>query len=138
MALGDSATETKYENYNPIFEEYNTSHSSPLGLNFDRGSDIEDAAPEGVDPDDEMKGLDRVKDIHKPLVKEVKSDGTVEYIAKPNYVNGFTNYKSEDAGIYHRGFGGTSRLKRIETTIRARHVRSATTAIANPKDGTRG
>lgn len=96
-ALGVSGTKDLYQDVKPIFAEFgqfdnNASHSTPVGLNFDRGSDIEDGR---MDNDPITTGS---KDNYSP-----RAGGNESGSATTNYVNGFTNYKATDAGVYHRG-----------------------------------
>lgn len=84
-------------NYRPIFAEFgqfdnNSSHSTAVGLNFDRGNDLEDAK---IDSDTFDFGAVQQANEYKPLDAEGN--------ATTNFINGFTNYKSIDAGVYHRG-----------------------------------
>lgn len=92
-ALGDASQQA----VTPIFAEFgqfdnNSSHSTAVGLNFDRGSDIEDAA----DPAD----FDAVQPANEysPRAGGVKSGDKLSY-----FIHGFTNYKASDAAVYHRG-----------------------------------
>ncbi|MEO1616234.1 MAG: Ig-like domain-containing protein, partial [Planctomycetota bacterium] len=103
-ALGLAAESGDYDGYNPIYAEfgqfdYNTSHSTPVGLNFDRGSDIEDARPSGFP----LPGND--SDNYSPRVGGVASGAPVT-----NVLHGFTSYKATDSGFYHRGQGDTIHL----------------------------
>ena len=103
-ALGLAAESGNYDGYNPIYAEfgqfdYNTSHSTPVGLNFDRGSDIEDARPSGFP----LPGND--SDNYSPRVGGVASGAPVT-----NVLHGFTSYKATDSGFYHRGQGDTIHL----------------------------
>ena len=99
--LGASGENPLYEGYEPIFAEFgqfdnNASHSTPVGLNFDRGSDIED----GRFNDDEV--TTGSQDQYTP-----RSDPNDANSATTNDINGFTSYKATDAGVYHRGQGET-------------------------------
>ena len=103
VALGGSANlqdingDLIYAGYNPIYAEFgqfdnNSSHSTPVGLNFDRGSEIEDASPAGTVIPNENS------DNYSP--RTGSSEGGVP---TTNFINGFTNYKSIDTAVYHRG-----------------------------------
>ncbi|MEM0913759.1 MAG: DNRLRE domain-containing protein [Planctomycetota bacterium] len=94
-AIGLSALDPQYANVRPDRTnlwtfDYNSSHSSPIGLNFDRGSDLE--VPVGGQLKANFDG-----DEHRPS-------------AEPQ-INNYTAYK-HTTGIYHRGrtanFNGTS------------------------------
>lgn len=85
-AIGFSAQDPQYNNVRPDRTnlgtfDYNTTHSSPIGLNVDRGSDIE--VPLGGSIKANWDG-----DEHRPSVE-------------PQF-NNFTAYK-HNVGIYHRG-----------------------------------
>lgn len=85
-AIGLSAASGQYNNVRPDQVnlgqfDYNSSHSSPIGLNFDRGSDLE--VPVGGSLKANFDG-----DEHRPS-------------AEPQ-INFYTAYK-HTTGIYHRG-----------------------------------
>ncbi|MEM6391747.1 MAG: carbohydrate-binding domain-containing protein, partial [Planctomycetota bacterium] len=85
-AIGESAQDPQYANVRPDRTDlwtfdHNSSHSSPIGLNFDRGSDIE--VPIGAQLKSNFDG-----DEHRPS-------------AEPQ-INHYTAYK-HTTGIYHRG-----------------------------------
>ncbi|MEM1028674.1 MAG: VCBS domain-containing protein, partial [Planctomycetota bacterium] len=94
-AIGESALDPQYANVRPdrtnlwTFDN-NSSHSSPVGLNFDRGSDLE--VPVGAPLKANFDG-----DEHRP--------------SQEPQINNYTAYK-HTTGIYHRGrtanFNGTS------------------------------
>lgn len=99
-AIGESSkVGGGFEDYHPIFEEfgqfdYNTSHTTAVGLNFDRGSDIEDANfKTGVD----FNAIQGTNEYAPRLDPDNAETGTV------NFVNDFTNYKASEAAVYHRG-----------------------------------
>ena len=81
----------KFRNVNPSRTnlrqfDFNSSHSSPIGLNFDRGSDIEEVFTPG-DPEPDLKPFyagDRYLPPEEPQI------------------NNFTAYK-HNVGVYHRG-----------------------------------
>ncbi len=105
-ALGISGQKEEYAGLYPIFAEfgqfdYNASHSAAVGLNFDRGSDIEDA---NFDSNFDFNTIHRGND-YSPRVGGDKSGADTV-----NYVNGFTNYKAVGAAVYHRGRGETIRF----------------------------
>jgi hypothetical protein len=85
-AIGLSADDSQYDNVRPWTVDlgtfdYNSSHSSPIGLNFDRGSDLE--VPVGGTLKANFDGLE-----HRPS-------------SEPQ-INFFTGYQ-HTTGIYHRG-----------------------------------
>ncbi len=87
--IGLAAADSKYQGVKPDrtnFGEFrdNASHSSPIGLNFDRGSDIE--VPVGSRLKDNFNG-----DLYRPNVEPL--------------VNGYTAYK-HTTGVYHRARTG--------------------------------
>ncbi|MBB6431749.1 CBM96 family carbohydrate-binding protein, partial [Algisphaera agarilytica] len=93
-AIGLSAQDPQYSNVQPDRVnlgqfDYNSSHSSPIGLNFDRGSDLE--VPVGGNLKANFDG-----DEHRP--------------SQEPQINNYTAYK-HTTGIYHRGrtanFNGT-------------------------------
>ncbi len=78
VAIGLSANDPQYSSVRPLTTnlgkfEFNSSHSAPIGLTFDRGSDI---GPGG-------------NNTHTPPTRPT--------------IKGFTAYKHEGAAIYHRG-----------------------------------
>ena len=81
----------------PIFSEfgqfdYNTSHSTAVGLNFDRGSDLKNANFNG------QLRTNHPANEYSPRAGGVESGDKQSY-----FLNGFTNYKASDAAVYHRG-----------------------------------
>lgn len=101
VALGKSATMPAYSSVKPIYATFgqfdnNVSHSTPVGLNFDRGEDIEDAHPLS------NTDLGGNANNYSPRIGEVESGDPTQ-----NFINGFTNYKATDAGVYHRGTAET-------------------------------
>lgn len=87
--IGLAASDSRYQGVKPDrinLGEFrnNSSHSSPIGLNFDRGSDIEVAV--GSPLKDNFDG-----DLYRPSVEPL--------------VNGYTAYK-HTTGIYHRARTG--------------------------------
>ncbi len=105
-ALGPSGEKPIYADVTPIFAEFgqfhhNTSHTMAVGLNFDRGEDIEDA-----DFDASSTNLNAIHGANQysPRIGSVKSGPSTT-----NYINGFTNYKSVGAAVYHRGQAETIR-----------------------------
>lgn len=106
-ALGSSGLKEQYQDVQPIFAEfgqfdYNTSHTTAVGLNFDRGSDIEDANFNFDTTDfNAIQGTNE----YSPRTGSVKSG-----LSTTNVVKGFTNYKATDAAFYHRGDGETIQL----------------------------
>ncbi|QEG20924.1 Ig-like domain-containing protein [Mariniblastus fucicola] len=95
-AVGESANDPQYDNVVPNEVDlgqfdYNSSHSSPIGLNFDRGTDIE--GPIGDTLKDNFDGLE-----HRP-------DNEPQ-------INFYTAYK-HDTGIYHRGRIGNFHENRL-------------------------
>ena len=106
-ALGASGQKAIYAGVNPIFAEFgqfdnNTSHTTAVGLNFDRGSDIEDA---NFDFDNVNFDAIQPGNEYAPRVGSVKSGDSIS-----NTINDFTNYKATDAAFYHRGDGETINL----------------------------
>lgn len=100
-ALGDAMD----SGITPIFTQFgqfdnNTSHTTAVGLNFDRGSDIEDAA----DPSINLGNVQPANE-YSPRVGGIKGGNKLSY-----FVNGFTNYKASDAAFYHRGEGESIKL----------------------------
>jgi len=99
-AIGQSADRIeRFAGITPIYAEFgqfdfNTSHTTAVGLNFDRGSDIEDARFEGT------SGFDS---IQTPNEYSPRVGGVEDGAKTTNFVNGFTNYKASDAAVYHRG-----------------------------------
>lgn len=86
-AIGASASDSQYNNVEPDRTnlgqfDFNSSHSSPAGLNFDRGSDIE--VPVGATLKENFAG-DNWLPSQEPQI------------------NNFTAYK-HNVAIYHRGF----------------------------------
>jgi hypothetical protein len=85
-SIGLSAEDSQYDNVEPWKVDlgqfdHNSSHSSPIGLNFDRGTDIE--GPVGDTLKSNFDGL-----LHRPTNEP--------------QINDFTAYK-HNTGIYHRG-----------------------------------
>ncbi|MEM1011615.1 MAG: G8 domain-containing protein, partial [Planctomycetota bacterium] len=85
-AIGLSAQDPQYDNVRPDRTnlwtfDHNSSHSSPIGLNFDRGSDLE--VPVGGQLKANFDG-----DEHRP--------------SEEPQINYFTGYK-HNTGVYHRG-----------------------------------
>ncbi|MEM7315966.1 MAG: carbohydrate-binding domain-containing protein, partial [Planctomycetota bacterium] len=102
-ALGKSATKPIYDDVIPIFAEFgqfdnNASHSTAVGLNFDRGSDIEDGNLDNA-----------LRTNHTANEYSPRTDPNNPGSSTTSYVNGFTNYKSTDAAVYHRGKAETIR-----------------------------
>lgn len=100
-ALGDAMN----SDITPIFEEFgqfdnNTSHSTAVGLNFDRGNDLEDAAKPGQD-------LDSVQPTNEysPRANGDKEGDRLSYV-----IEGFTSYKASEAAFYHRGEANSIKL----------------------------
>ncbi|MEN1677981.1 MAG: G8 domain-containing protein [Planctomycetota bacterium] len=88
-AIGAAANDPQYNNVRPDRVnlgrfEYNSSHSAPIGLNFDRGSDLE--VPIGAPLKANFDG-----DAYRPSVEPL--------------VYHYTGYK-HTTGIYHRGRTG--------------------------------
>lgn len=86
FAIGASANDPQYSNVNASRTnlrqfDHNSSHSSPAGLNFDRGSDIE-----------------------KPVGATLKAffDGDEYRPPREPQINYYTAYKHQ-VGVYHRG-----------------------------------
>ncbi len=105
-AVGESSKKgSGFEEYRPIFEDFgtfdfNTSHTMAVGLNFDRGGDIEDANfNDEVDP-----STVHLDSNYKPLDPDTG-------LVSRHYVNSFTNYKSHGAAVYHRGEANTIRYR---------------------------
>ena len=99
--LGASGTKAIYDDVIPIYAEFgqfddNVSHSTPVGVNFDRGSDVEDGSFSTT-----LRTNDNA-DNYSPRTGGLES-GT----PTTNYINGFTSYKATDAGVYHRGQGNS-------------------------------
>ncbi|MFK7769082.1 MAG: G8 domain-containing protein [Mariniblastus sp.] len=95
--LGASAANSAYDDIIPVYSEFgqfdnNSSHSAVVGLNFDRGSDIEDGNFNG-----DLR-TNNSADNYSPRTGGLE-DGDPTF----NYVNNFTNYKASGAGVYHRG-----------------------------------
>lgn len=93
-ALGDA----KASDVTPIYAEFggfsnNAAHSTAVGLNFDRGSDLEDAA----DPSKNLNAI-QLANEYSPREGGVKSGSKLSY-----FVNDFTAYKASGAAFYHRG-----------------------------------
>jgi len=87
FAIGASASDPQYANVDPSRTDlrqfdHNSSHSSPAGLNFDRGSDVE------VSVGGTLKAF---------------FDGDLYLPPAEPQINFFTAYKHH-VGIYHRGF----------------------------------
>lgn len=107
VSLGASSEKAIYADMTPIYGEfgtfdYNTSHTTAVGLNFDRGSDIEDATFLS-NPD---LGAIQLSNVYSPRIGGVK-----EGAKTTNVIQGFTNYKASDAAFYHRGDGEQIQLK---------------------------
>ncbi|MFK7819528.1 MAG: LamG-like jellyroll fold domain-containing protein [Planctomycetaceae bacterium] len=103
-AIGESSLNPDFEDYHPIFEQFgqfdhNTSHTTAIGLNFDRGSDIEDA---NLNSDVDFDAIHLAND-YKPTVLSDPSDPDSQRLVTVNFVNNFTNYKASEAATYHRG-----------------------------------
>lgn len=99
--LGASANNSLYDNVIPIFAElgqfdYNTSHTTAVGLNFDRGSDIEDGNFEG-----------ELRTNHGANEYQPRSDVNDPNSKTVHTIKNFTNYKASDAAFYHRGEANT-------------------------------
>jgi hypothetical protein len=95
-SIGLSAEDPQYDNVEPNEVDlgqfdHNSSHSSPIGLNFDRGTDIE--GPVGDTLKDNFDGLE-----HRPTNEP--------------QINHFTAYK-HNTGIYHRGRIGNFHENRL-------------------------
>jgi hypothetical protein len=95
-AIGDSAANPLYNNVRPDRTnlrqfDFNSSHSSPAGLNFDRGSDLE--VPVGATLKANFAG-DNWLPTEEPQI------------------NNFTAYK-HNVAIYHRGFDANFHDNRI-------------------------
>lgn len=95
-AIGTSAGDPQYSNVRPDrtnLDQFdnNSSHSSPAGLNFDRGSDLE--VPVGATLKENFAG-DNWLPTQEPQI------------------NGFTAYK-HNVAIYHRGFDANFHDNRI-------------------------
>ncbi len=95
-AIGTSASDPQYANVRPELTnlrqfDFNSSHSSPAGLNFDRGSDLE-----------------------VPVGGNIKAffDGDNWLPSSEPQINNFTAYK-HNVAIYHRGFIGNFHDNRI-------------------------
>ncbi|MEM7316109.1 MAG: G8 domain-containing protein, partial [Planctomycetota bacterium] len=98
-AVGLSSDNPDHKNTRPIFAEfgqfdYNTSHTTAIGLNFDRGSDIEDS---------NFDGDFNFDSVHQANEYEPRTDPNDPNSVTTNFVNGFTNYKAAEAAMYHRG-----------------------------------
>ncbi|MFK7738002.1 MAG: G8 domain-containing protein, partial [Pirellulaceae bacterium] len=83
----------------PIFADlrqfdYNTSHTTAIGLNFDRGSDIEDGS---FYTDVNLDSIQPANEY------EPRSDASDPNSVITNTILGFTNYKASEAAMYHRG-----------------------------------
>ena len=101
-SIGDSAKTQPH--VRPIFAEfgtfdYNTSHSTAIGLNFDRGSDIED----GRWIDEDGDGTRDPFDFGSVHTANEYSPRTANGFDSVDYINNFTNYKASQAAVYHRG-----------------------------------
>ncbi|MGB7326894.1 MAG: G8 domain-containing protein, partial [Rubripirellula sp.] len=101
VPLGASSQNPIYADMTPIYGEfggfdYNTSHTAAVGLNFDRGSDIEDA----TFLSNPNLGAIQLSNVYSPRIGGVK-----EGVKTTNVVQGFTNYKASQAAFYHRGDG---------------------------------
>ncbi|MEO1524698.1 MAG: G8 domain-containing protein [Planctomycetota bacterium] len=103
-SLGDAAK--TQPDVRPIFAEFgtfdhNTSHATAIGLNFDRGSDLEDARfPTDEDQDgvfDDYFDFDSIHVANEYSPRQ--ADGSDSF----GKVNHFTNYKASQAAVYHRG-----------------------------------
>lgn len=110
-ALGTSGQKDAYKDVQPIFAEFgqfdnNTSHTTAVGLNFDRGSDIEDANFNFANVD---FGAIQGGNQYSPRTGGIKSGSSTT-----NFVNNFTNYKATDAAFYHRGDGETIQLNGLK------------------------
>jgi len=95
-AIGESANDPQYNNVRPDRTnlrqfDFNSSHSSPAGLNFDRGSDIE--VPVGA-------------------TLKANFDGDNWLPTQEPQINNFTAYK-HNVAIYHRGFNANFHDNRI-------------------------
>ena len=120
-AVGESSREDGgFEDYQPIYEEfgkfdYNTSHTTAIGLNFDKGSDIEDANfgfknEEGdlVQPDFNSIQL---ANQYKPTRLIDPDNPELGRIETRHFVDHFTNYKASEAAVYHRGEANSIRYR---------------------------
>lgn len=122
-ALGESSDNDEFADYHPIFEtfgqfDYNTSHTTAIGLNFDRGSDIEDAHF-GIEGEDGSRTKLDPSGIHlangyKPTVLSDPSDPDSPRLVTRHYVDTFTNYKASEAAVYHRGEANTIRYRNLK------------------------
>ena len=97
VALGVSGTKSIYADVRPIYAEfgqfdYNSSHSTAVGLNFDRGEDIEDGR---LDNDPITTG--------SPNNYSPRTDPDDPRSSTMNFINAFTNYKATGSAVYHRG-----------------------------------
>ena len=113
VAIGESSREGGgFEDYHPIFEtfgtfDYNTSHSTAIGLNFDRGSDLEDAHfIDGVNLN-AIQGANQ----YKPTALIDPANPELGRIVTRHFVDGFTNYQASEAAVYHRGEANTIRYR---------------------------
>ncbi|TWU58484.1 G8 domain protein [Rubripirellula tenax] len=121
--LGASGENSIYDNVIPVYAEFgqfdfNTSHSTAIGLNFDRGEDIEDANFAG-----ELRTNDN-ENNYSP-----RTDASDPNTSTTNVIHGFTNYKASDAGVYHRGQAETI----LFDGLRIADTRSAAWAVSENK-----
>ena len=99
-AIGDSANDSQYDNVRPDRTnlrqfDFNSSHASPAGLNFDRGSDLE-----------------------VPVGGEIKAffDGDNWLPSAEPQINNFSAYQHRVA-IYHRGFEANFHENKIADSL---------------------
>lgn len=112
--IGKAGDKPANRDVRPIFEEfgqfdYNASHTTAVGLNFDRGSDIEDARFRTDDDGDGQLDEFNFDSVHLANEYSPRAGGVENGDPTVNYVNHFTNYKASDAAVYHRGSARTIR-----------------------------
>ncbi|MEL7497651.1 MAG: G8 domain-containing protein [Planctomycetota bacterium] len=105
--LGKSADNPLYDDIIPIFSalgqfDYNTSHTTAVGLNFDRGSDIEDGNLNG-----------ELRTNHRANEYEPRADASDPGSVTTHVIEHFTNYKATDAAMYHRGKANTIQFNNL-------------------------
>ncbi len=103
-ALGDAMN----SGVQPIFAEfgqfdYNSSHSTSVGLNFDRGSDLEDAAAPGD-----------LNSIHGANEYSPRAGGVSGGAPQSYFIEGFTGYKAYGAAVYHRGEANSIKFRDLK------------------------
>ncbi|MEL6106892.1 MAG: G8 domain-containing protein [Planctomycetota bacterium] len=113
--IGKAGNEPANRDVRPIFAEfgqfdYNKSHTTAVGLNFDRGSDIEDARFRTDDDGDGQLDDFNFDSVHTANEYSPRRGGTPDGDPTVNYINHFTNYKAADAAVYHRGQARTIRF----------------------------